>query len=67
MVDKYFDIESENRLARTIKTRPQMGATIFEPWALDSATVSDRFEATLQTIQRAASFKSTRARAAVTV
>ncbi len=28
VVDKYFDIESENRLARTIKTQPQMGATI---------------------------------------
>ena len=54
VVDKYFDIESENRLARTIKTQPQMGATIIEPWALDSPTVEDRFEATLQTIRRAA-------------
>ena len=54
VVDKYFDIESENRLARTIKTQPQMGATIFEPWALDSATVQDRVEATLQTIRRVA-------------
>jgi hypothetical protein len=54
VVDKYFDIESENRLARTIKTQPQMGATVFEPWALDSATVQDRFEATLQTIRRVA-------------
>ena len=54
VVDKYFDIESENRLARTIKTQPQMGATIFEPWALDSATVEDRVEATLQTIRRVA-------------
>jgi hypothetical protein len=54
VVDKYFDIESENRLARTIKTQPQMAATVFEPWALDSATVQDRFEATLQTIRRVA-------------
>jgi hypothetical protein len=54
VVDKYFDIESENRLARTIKTQPQMGATIFEPWALDSTTVQDRVESTLQTIQRVA-------------
>jgi hypothetical protein len=54
VVDKYFDIESENRLARTIKTQPQMAATILEPWALDSATVQDRFEASLQTIRRAA-------------
>ena len=54
VVDKYFDIETENRLARTIKTQPQMGATIIEPWALDSPTLEDRFEATLQTVRRAA-------------
>lgn len=54
VVDKYFDIESENRLARTIKTQPQMGATIIEPWALDSPTLEDRFEATLQTVRRVA-------------
>jgi hypothetical protein len=49
-----FDIETENRLARIIKTQPQMGATIIEPWALDSPTIEDRFEATLQTVRRAA-------------
>ena len=54
VVDKYFDIESENRLARTIKTQPQMGATIIEPWALDSPTIEDRIEASLQTIRRVA-------------
>jgi hypothetical protein len=54
VVDKYFDIESENRLSRTIRTQPQMGATMLEPWALDSATFSDRLEATLQTIRRVA-------------
>jgi hypothetical protein len=54
VVDKYFDIESENRLARTIKTQPQAGATIIEPWALDSVTVQDRFESSLQTIRRVA-------------
>lgn len=54
VVDKYFDIESENRLSRTIKTQPQMGATVLEPWALDSATLQDRLEASLQTIRRAA-------------
>jgi hypothetical protein len=54
VVDKYFDIESENRLSRTIRTQPQMGATLIEPWALDSATFQDRLEATLQTIRRAA-------------
>jgi hypothetical protein len=54
VVDKYFEIESENRLSRTIRTQPQMGATVLEPWALDSATIADRFEASLQTIQRVA-------------
>jgi hypothetical protein len=52
VVDKYFDIESENRLARTIVTQPQMGATLLEPWALDSPTLEDRVEASLQTIRR---------------
>jgi hypothetical protein len=54
VVDKYFDIESENRLARTIKTQPQMGATILEPWAFDSVKIEDRVEASLQTIRRVA-------------
>jgi hypothetical protein len=54
VVDKYFDIESENRLSRTIRTQPQMGATVLEPWALDSTTIQDRIEASLQTIRRAA-------------
>jgi hypothetical protein len=54
VVDKYFDIQSENRLSRTIETQPQMGATVLEPWALDSVTMEDRLEASLQTIQRRA-------------
>jgi hypothetical protein len=54
IVDKYFDIESENRLARTIKTQPQMGATLLEPWAFDSVKIQDRVEASLQTIRRVA-------------
>jgi hypothetical protein len=57
LVDKYFDIESENRLARTIRTQPQMGATLLEPWALDSVTFHDRLEATIQTIRRFAIVK----------
>ena len=31
-----------------------MGATMLEPWALDSATIQSRFEASLQTIRRTA-------------
>jgi hypothetical protein len=57
VVDKYFDIESENRLARTIRTQPQMGATVLEPWGLDSSTLGDRVEASLQTIRRFAIVK----------
>jgi hypothetical protein len=56
-LDRYFDIESENRLSRTIRTQPQMGATLLEPWALDSPTLGDRIEATLQTIRRFAIVK----------
>src|SRR5260370_23518293 len=52
VVNKYFDIESENRLARTIVTQPKMGATLLEPCALDSATAQDRVEATLPTLRR---------------
>lgn len=52
VVDKYFDIETENRLSHTIRTQPQMGATMLEPWALDSTTFQDRLEASLQTIRR---------------
>jgi hypothetical protein len=54
VLDKYFDIESENRLSRTIRTQPQMAATLIEPWAFDSVTFRDRLEASLQTIQRVA-------------
>jgi hypothetical protein len=54
VVDKYFDIESENRLSRTIVTQPQLGATLLEPWALDSPTLESRFEASIQTIRRGA-------------
>jgi hypothetical protein len=52
VVDKYFDIETENRLSHIIRTQPQMGATMLEPWALDSTTFQDRLEASLQTIRR---------------
>lgn len=57
VLDKYFDIESENRLSRTIRTQPRMGATILEPWAIDSPLIGDRVEATLQTIRRRAIVK----------
>src|SRR5262249_42492670 len=49
VVNKYFPIASENRLARTIRTDIQMSGTLVEPWSSDSATFRDRLEATLQT------------------
>jgi hypothetical protein len=52
VVNKYFPIASENRLARTIRTDIQMSGTLVEPWSSDTATFRDRFEATLQTIRK---------------
>ena len=52
VVDKYFDIASENRLSGTIITQPMAGGTIFEPWRGDSVGFSEKFESTLQTIRR---------------
>src|SRR5271166_798661 len=57
VVDKYFDIASENRLSRTIVTQPRIGATLLEPWSLDSVSFTDRFESTLQTMRRFAIIK----------
>lgn len=52
VLDEYFDIRTENRLARTIVTDPVIGATLLEPWRGDSAGVGERLESTLQTIRR---------------
>jgi len=57
VVDKYFDIASENRLSRTIVTQPRIGATLLEPWSLDSVSFTDRIESTLQTTRRFAIIK----------
>lgn len=52
VVDEYFDIRTENRLAGTIVTDPVIGATLLEPWRGDSPGLSERLEATLQTVRR---------------
>ncbi len=57
VVDKYFSIDSENRLTRTIRTEPQLTGTLLEPWSGDSSTMRDRLEATLQTIRKFAVIK----------
>jgi hypothetical protein len=57
VVDKYFDIASENRLSRTIVTQPRIGATLLEPWSGDSVGFHERLESSLQTIRRFAIIK----------
>ena len=52
VLDEYFDIRDENRLARTIVTDPVLGATLLEPWRGDSVGLDNRLESTLQTIRR---------------
>lgn len=57
VLDEYFDIRNENRLARTIVTDPVIGATLLEPWRGDSVGASERLESTLQSIRRFARVK----------
>jgi hypothetical protein len=52
VVDEYFDIRSENRLARKIETDPDISPTLLEPWHASAVGFEDRLEATLQTIRR---------------
>ncbi|GIW86157.1 MAG: hypothetical protein KatS3mg108_0481 [Isosphaeraceae bacterium] len=52
VLDEYFDIAREDRLARTILTNPKEGATLLEPWYGDSVGLDQRLESTLQTIRR---------------
>lgn len=65
VVDDYFDIEQEEpvRLVGNILTegriltRPEVGATIFEPWRRTSVGFYQRFESTLQSIRRYAEIR----------
>lgn len=59
----YFDkIETEYPCQRNgeviteglLKTRPQIGATYFEPWRRDTVNLEERKESTVQTIRRTA-------------
>jgi hypothetical protein len=52
VVDNYFDIRTENRLARRIETDPDISPTLAEPWRLAAVGFEDRLESTLQTIRR---------------
>jgi hypothetical protein len=52
VLDEYFEIATENRIAGTIVTQPTVGSTLFEPWNGDSVGFRERLESTLQTIRR---------------
>ncbi len=59
-VDDYFQIRREQRIALMdnvlmegwIETQPKIGASVFEPWRRDAATLEERRLGTLQTIRR---------------
>lgn len=52
VVDEYFDIETENRAARRIVTKPQHAATLLEPFQGDSIGFYDRLLNTFQSYRR---------------
>jgi len=62
VIDDYFVIDREEPVRQVgnapteglLDTFPKVGATIFEPWLLDSASSSERLESTLQSIRRQA-------------
>jgi len=62
VVDRYFDIEREDRVRLVdnmltlgrIDTVPELGATLLEPWRHDSVNYYERLESTFQTIRRRA-------------
>lgn len=65
VVDDYFEIEREEpvRLLGNvltegrIDTRPEIGATLLEPWRRSSVGFSERLESTLQSIRRYAQIR----------
>ncbi len=54
VLDEYFDIAKEDRVTGRIETKPQVAATLLEPWRRDSLDWHDRLEATLQSERRRA-------------
>ena len=48
----HFEIERENRQARTIETKYRVGSGVFEPWHPESVGLGNRLESTLQSIRR---------------
>src|SRR5262245_59607459 len=52
VVDKYFDIASENRYGGIIESIPETGATLLEFWRHDAVGCYERLEGTFQTIRK---------------
>lgn len=52
VVDRYFDIASENRYGGTIETFPETGGTLLEPWRHDAVGFYEKLEGTFQTVRR---------------
>jgi hypothetical protein len=64
VMNDYFRIAREEPVRGTLtegrlETFPEIGSTIFEPWRGDSADPYERWESTLQSIQRQASLRVT--------
>lgn len=65
VTDDFFKIRSEQRVVFAngvptegrIDTFPQTGATLLEPWRLDSVGFRERLESTLQSIRRVATMR----------
>lgn len=61
-IDDYFRIANEQRVRRDangwlegrLKTYPEVGATLFEPWRRDSTAGFERLQSTFQAIRRTA-------------
>jgi len=47
-----FEIERENRQARTIETKYKVGSGLLEPWHKESVGWNNRLESTLQSLRR---------------
>jgi hypothetical protein len=54
VVDRYFDVASENRYDGTIESFPETGGTVLEPWRQDSVGLYEKLESSFQTIRRRA-------------
>jgi hypothetical protein len=52
VVDRYFDIASENRYGGMIESLPETGGNLLEPWRRDAVGFYEKLEGSFQTIRR---------------